>query len=161
MQEQREAELKPLVEKLFSSRTAWCFSTCCSLSVFLTFVCLLSFSSSSVSVSVFVFFFFFTFLFWLFLFLSFFSCFGLCFGCLYFVFLAYSFLHSLLGSFFSFGSFFPVLSAACGALVLQVANQSAVSQEQVDNILQENDALRTNLAALEQVKKRREHHLEG
>ncbi|XP_029995459.1 GRIP1-associated protein 1 isoform X2 [Sphaeramia orbicularis] len=32
----------------------------------------------------------------------------------------------------------------------QVANQSAVSQEQVDNILQENDALRTNLAALEQ-----------
>lgn len=33
----------------------------------------------------------------------------------------------------------------------QVANQSAVSQEQVDNILQENDALRTNLAALEQV----------
>lgn len=34
----------------------------------------------------------------------------------------------------------------------QVANQSAVSQEQVDNILQENDALRTNLAALEQGK---------
>ncbi|KAI3357916.1 hypothetical protein L3Q82_016297, partial [Scortum barcoo] len=33
----------------------------------------------------------------------------------------------------------------------QVANQSAVSQEQVDSILQENDALRTNLAALEQV----------
>ncbi|KAG7242011.1 hypothetical protein INR49_024625, partial [Caranx melampygus] len=33
----------------------------------------------------------------------------------------------------------------------QVASQSAVSQEQVDNILQENDALRTNLAALEQV----------
>ncbi|XP_029911255.1 GRIP1-associated protein 1 isoform X3 [Myripristis murdjan] len=32
----------------------------------------------------------------------------------------------------------------------QAANQSAVSQEQVDNILQENDALRTNLAALEQ-----------
>ncbi|XP_054465589.1 GRIP1-associated protein 1 isoform X3 [Anoplopoma fimbria] len=32
----------------------------------------------------------------------------------------------------------------------QVANQSAISQEQVDNILQENDALRTNLAALEQ-----------
>nr|XP_046251599.1 GRIP1-associated protein 1 isoform X5 [Scatophagus argus] len=32
----------------------------------------------------------------------------------------------------------------------QVANQSAVSQEQVDSILQENDALRTNLAALEQ-----------
>uniref|UniRef100_A0A667ZIK7 GRIP1 associated protein 1 n=1 Tax=Myripristis murdjan TaxID=586833 RepID=A0A667ZIK7_9TELE len=31
------------------------------------------------------------------------------------------------------------------------ANQSAVSQEQVDNILQENDALRTNLAALEQI----------
>ncbi|XP_040903164.1 GRIP1-associated protein 1 isoform X3 [Toxotes jaculatrix] len=33
----------------------------------------------------------------------------------------------------------------------QVASQSAVSQEQVDNILQENDALRTNLAALEQI----------
>uniref|UniRef100_A0A8C2WHP9 GRIP1 associated protein 1 n=1 Tax=Cyclopterus lumpus TaxID=8103 RepID=A0A8C2WHP9_CYCLU len=33
----------------------------------------------------------------------------------------------------------------------QVANQSAVSQEQVDNILQDNDALRTNLAALEQI----------
>ncbi|XP_075932470.1 GRIP1-associated protein 1 isoform X2 [Anarhichas minor] len=33
----------------------------------------------------------------------------------------------------------------------QVANQSAISQEQVDNILQENDALRTNLAALEQI----------
>uniref|UniRef100_A0A8D0ATT0 GRIP1 associated protein 1 n=1 Tax=Sander lucioperca TaxID=283035 RepID=A0A8D0ATT0_SANLU len=33
----------------------------------------------------------------------------------------------------------------------QVANQSAVSQEQVDSILQENDALRTNLAALEQI----------
>uniref|UniRef100_A0A669BMI9 GRIP1 associated protein 1 n=1 Tax=Oreochromis niloticus TaxID=8128 RepID=A0A669BMI9_ORENI len=32
----------------------------------------------------------------------------------------------------------------------EVASQSAVSQEQVDNILQENDALRTNLAALEQ-----------
>ncbi|KAM6924439.1 GRIP1-associated protein 1 [Xenentodon cancila] len=32
----------------------------------------------------------------------------------------------------------------------QAANQSAVSQEQVENILQENDALRTNLAALEQ-----------
>ncbi|XP_024914871.1 GRIP1-associated protein 1 [Cynoglossus semilaevis] len=33
----------------------------------------------------------------------------------------------------------------------QVASQSAVSQEQVDIILQENDALRTNLAALEQI----------
>uniref|UniRef100_A0A8D3E529 GRIP1 associated protein 1 n=1 Tax=Scophthalmus maximus TaxID=52904 RepID=A0A8D3E529_SCOMX len=33
----------------------------------------------------------------------------------------------------------------------QVASQSAISQEQVDNILQENDALRTNLAALEQI----------
>ncbi|XP_034534511.1 GRIP1-associated protein 1 isoform X3 [Notolabrus celidotus] len=33
----------------------------------------------------------------------------------------------------------------------QVASQSAVSQEQVDSILQENDALRTNLAALEQI----------
>ena len=33
----------------------------------------------------------------------------------------------------------------------QVASQSAVSQEQVDHILQENDALRTSLAALEQV----------
>ncbi|XP_068602542.1 GRIP1-associated protein 1 [Brachionichthys hirsutus] len=37
------------------------------------------------------------------------------------------------------------------ALRDQVANQSAVSQEQVDSILQENDALRTNLAALEQI----------
>ncbi|KAM4695902.1 GRIP1-associated protein 1 isoform 1-T1 [Rhinophrynus dorsalis] len=33
----------------------------------------------------------------------------------------------------------------------QVAWQSAESQEQVDNILSENDALRTNLAALEQI----------
>ncbi|KAJ0064646.1 hypothetical protein NL108_011475 [Boleophthalmus pectinirostris] len=33
----------------------------------------------------------------------------------------------------------------------QAANQSAVSQEQVDHMLQENDALRTNLAALEQI----------
>ncbi|XP_013884386.1 GRIP1-associated protein 1 [Austrofundulus limnaeus] len=33
----------------------------------------------------------------------------------------------------------------------QAVNQSAVSQEQVDNILQENEALRTNLAALEQI----------
>uniref|UniRef100_A0A669B155 GRIP1 associated protein 1 n=1 Tax=Oreochromis niloticus TaxID=8128 RepID=A0A669B155_ORENI len=32
-----------------------------------------------------------------------------------------------------------------------LSSQSAVSQEQVDNILQENDALRTNLAALEQI----------
>lgn len=36
-------------------------------------------------------------------------------------------------------------------LGLQASKQSAVSQERVDNILQENDALRTNLAALEQV----------
>ncbi len=34
---------------------------------------------------------------------------------------------------------------------LQVACQSAVSQEQVEGMLSENDALRTNLAALEQV----------
>ncbi|XP_051910377.1 GRIP1-associated protein 1 isoform X1 [Hippocampus zosterae] len=40
---------------------------------------------------------------------------------------------------------------AVNALRDQVASQSAVSQEQVDNILQENDALRTNLAALEQI----------
>ncbi|KAK7884558.1 hypothetical protein WMY93_027681 [Mugilogobius chulae] len=33
----------------------------------------------------------------------------------------------------------------------QAANQSAVSQEQVDHMLQENDALRTSLAALEQI----------
>ncbi|XP_056897531.1 GRIP1-associated protein 1 isoform X1 [Takifugu flavidus] len=33
----------------------------------------------------------------------------------------------------------------------QAAKQSAVSQERVENILQENDALRTNLAALEQI----------
>ncbi|KAJ8371299.1 hypothetical protein SKAU_G00113270 [Synaphobranchus kaupii] len=37
------------------------------------------------------------------------------------------------------------------ALRDQVACQSAVSQEQVENILGENDALRTNLAALEQI----------
>ncbi|KAJ8265064.1 hypothetical protein COCON_G00141630 [Conger conger] len=37
------------------------------------------------------------------------------------------------------------------ALRDQVACQSAVSQEQVENILSENDALRTNLAALEQI----------
>ncbi|XP_053551486.1 GRIP1-associated protein 1 isoform X3 [Bombina bombina] len=43
----------------------------------------------------------------------------------------------------------------------QVACQSAVSQEQVENILQENDALRTNLAALEQIQTSRtqEHSL--
>ncbi|XP_062271313.1 GRIP1-associated protein 1 isoform X5 [Scomber scombrus] len=40
---------------------------------------------------------------------------------------------------------------AVNTLRAQVASQSAVSQEQVDNILQENDALRTNLAALEQI----------
>lgn len=40
---------------------------------------------------------------------------------------------------------------ALHALRDQVANQSAVSQEQVDHMLQENDALRTNLAALEQI----------
>uniref|UniRef100_A0A3Q3S772 GRIP1 associated protein 1 n=1 Tax=Mastacembelus armatus TaxID=205130 RepID=A0A3Q3S772_9TELE len=40
---------------------------------------------------------------------------------------------------------------ALHALKDQAASQSAVSQEQVDNILQENDALRTNLAALEQI----------
>ncbi|XP_044206381.1 GRIP1-associated protein 1 isoform X1 [Thunnus albacares] len=40
---------------------------------------------------------------------------------------------------------------ALNTLKAQVASQSAVSQEQVDNILQENDALRTNLAALEQI----------
>ncbi|KAM9786334.1 GRIP1-associated protein 1 [Neosynchiropus ocellatus] len=39
---------------------------------------------------------------------------------------------------------------ALNVLKEQVASQSAVSQEQVENILQENDALRTNLAALEQ-----------
>ncbi|XP_069501590.1 GRIP1-associated protein 1 isoform X1 [Ambystoma mexicanum] len=37
------------------------------------------------------------------------------------------------------------------ALQEQVACQSAVSQEQVESILSENDALRTNLAALEQI----------
>ncbi|KAM7411084.1 hypothetical protein PAMA_021186 [Pampus argenteus] len=40
---------------------------------------------------------------------------------------------------------------ALNTLRAQVASQSAISQEQVDNILQENDALRTNLAALEQI----------
>lgn len=47
--------------------------------------------------------------------------------------------------------FSPLTPPAGGLVQLQVASQSAVSQEQVDNILQENDALRTNLAALEQV----------
>ncbi|XP_064156313.1 GRIP1-associated protein 1 [Anguilla rostrata] len=41
--------------------------------------------------------------------------------------------------------------AGPGCAVVQVACQSAVSQEQVENILSENDALRTNLAALEQI----------
>ncbi|MBN3323612.1 GRAP1 protein, partial [Atractosteus spatula] len=41
--------------------------------------------------------------------------------------------------------------AALLALRDQVACQSAVSQEQVESILTENDALRTNLAALEQI----------
>lgn len=88
----------------------------------------------------------------------FFSCFG---------FLLYCILASLFLFWFSFWlpwlvsfhlsilfvSVCPVslLPPTCGALALQVASQSAVSQEQVDNILQENDALRTNLAALEQV----------
>ncbi|KAM4663874.1 GRIP1-associated protein 1 isoform 1-T1 [Discoglossus pictus] len=41
----------------------------------------------------------------------------------------------------------------------QVACQSAESQEQVDNILSENDALRTNLAALEQIQTSRTQEL--
>ncbi|XP_041428155.1 GRIP1-associated protein 1 isoform X2 [Xenopus laevis] len=41
----------------------------------------------------------------------------------------------------------------------QVAWQSAESQEQVDNILSENDALRTNLAALEQIQSSRTQEL--
>ncbi|KAM9326597.1 GRIP1-associated protein 1 [Gastrophryne carolinensis] len=41
----------------------------------------------------------------------------------------------------------------------QVAWQSAESQEQVDNILSENDALRTNLAALEQIQTSRTQEL--
>ncbi|KAG5838857.1 hypothetical protein ANANG_G00228090 [Anguilla anguilla] len=45
------------------------------------------------------------------------------------------------------------------ALRDQVACQSAVSQEQVENILSENDALRTNLAALEQTVKTQEMNL--
>lgn len=44
----------------------------------------------------------------------------------------------------------PLCYPVCGS-VIQVACQSAVSQEQVESILTENDALRTNLAALEQV----------
>lgn len=36
-------------------------------------------------------------------------------------------------------------------LLLQASKLTAVSQERVDSVLQENDALRTNLAALEQV----------
>uniref|UniRef100_A0AAR2LNA2 GRIP1 associated protein 1 n=1 Tax=Pygocentrus nattereri TaxID=42514 RepID=A0AAR2LNA2_PYGNA len=39
----------------------------------------------------------------------------------------------------------------CCLMELQVACQSAVSQEQVEGMLSENDALRTNLAALEQI----------
>lgn len=53
--------------------------------------------------------------------------------------------------FVSFCVLFPPTPPAGGVAPLQVASQSAVSQEQVDSILQENDALRTNLAALEQV----------
>uniref|UniRef100_A0A3P8WUK5 GRIP1 associated protein 1 n=1 Tax=Cynoglossus semilaevis TaxID=244447 RepID=A0A3P8WUK5_CYNSE len=45
----------------------------------------------------------------------------------------------------------PSTGPSRGWPALQVASQSAVSQEQVDIILQENDALRTNLAALEQI----------
>uniref|UniRef100_A0A3B3X653 GRIP1 associated protein 1 n=1 Tax=Poecilia mexicana TaxID=48701 RepID=A0A3B3X653_9TELE len=41
--------------------------------------------------------------------------------------------------------------AALQALKDQAANRSALSQEQVDVVLLENDALRTNLAALEQI----------
>lgn len=124
------------------SGTSWCFSSCCSLSVFLTFsfplplILTLSFSFFSpfcsccfVSVC-----FFYLSVLVLFLFLYWFSGFLRC------------FLSVLFGS-----VVFSLLPPACGASVLQVANQSAVSQEQVDNILQENDALRTNLAALEQV----------
>lgn len=40
---------------------------------------------------------------------------------------------------------------------LQVACQSAVSQEQVEGMLTENEALRTNLAALEQVQLDKRH----
>lgn len=53
---------------------------------------------------------------------------------------------------FSVVSFFPSLCGCVGRSVeLQVACQSAVSQEQVEGMLSENEALRTNLAALEQV----------
>ncbi|KAM9751079.1 LOW QUALITY PROTEIN: GRIP1-associated protein 1 [Menidia menidia] len=48
---------------------------------------------------------------------------------------------------------------ALHALRDQAANQSAVSQEQVDLMLQENDALRTNLAALEQESRALTTHL--
>ncbi|XP_041860391.1 GRIP1-associated protein 1 isoform X4 [Melanotaenia boesemani] len=49
---------------------------------------------------------------------------------------------------------------ALHALKDQAANQSVLSQEQVDNILQENDALRTNLAALEQTAEKRKAMLD-
>lgn len=56
---------------------------------------------------------------------------------------------------FLFCSFFSLSLCLVGWFYvwaeLQVACQSAVSQEQVEGMLSENDALRTNLAALEQV----------
>ncbi|MEQ2222653.1 hypothetical protein ILYODFUR_028497 [Ilyodon furcidens] len=55
---------------------------------------------------------------------------------------AFTLLFSLLLSLASL----PLLPPAFGVVVLQAA-----CQEQVDSILRENDALRTNLAALEQV----------
>ncbi len=149
----------------FGSGISWCFSACRSLCVWPAFFFFFFSSSSPVLSSVFSFlFFYFTFLFSFFLlcfdlFLSSFSCFGFHFCCLFFAFLAYVVCYwyssLLFAGFCLFSSvlsvLFSLLPPACGASVLQVANQSAVSQEQVDNILQENDALRTNLAALEQV----------
>ncbi|TTF87024.1 GRIP1-associated protein 1 [Bagarius yarrelli] len=55
-------------------------------------------------------------------------------------------------SLFRFLSFSPSFRGRAWFWVeLQVACQSAVSQEQVEGMLSENDALRTNLAALEQI----------
>uniref|UniRef100_A0A8C2JWN2 GRIP1 associated protein 1 n=1 Tax=Cyprinus carpio TaxID=7962 RepID=A0A8C2JWN2_CYPCA len=84
---------------------------------------------------------------------SFFFLINILFLSLYFILL---FLHLVLLS--AFLSFFLSVSFCLGLVgwfcvwaELQVACQSAVSQEQVEGMLSENDALRTNLAALEQI----------
>lgn len=151
---------KSVFQYHFGSGEAWCFSACCSLCVSdLLFLSPLLLLCSFFFLFILVFFLIFLFLFFwlvtLYFCPSYFYCFCFYFCCLFFVFLAnflrywYSFRDS--AGFFLFFLPYTLLPPACGALVLQVANQSAISQEQVDSILQENDALRTNLAALEQV----------